>query len=161
MLILSQLTETFGHMGSLFEFSQSNNSLTPNEALRQLVQSYSNVNMGANMQGQYNPALQSGAGTPNSAFNGPQQFHSPAGGHLGLPNAASAASMSMSPAMQVHVLQQGVGGSGVPSANTSPNAPNKRRRTSQVKMELDVESSSDINGAKVKQSPRVGKRAKP
>ena len=148
-------------MGSLFDFSQSNISLTPNEALRQLVQSYSNVNMGGSVQGQFNPALQSGAGTPNSAFNGPQQFHSPAGAHLGLPNAASAASMSMSPAMQAHTLQQGIGGSGAPSANTSPNARGKRRRASQVKMELDAESSSDINGGKVQQSPRVGKRAKP
>ena len=67
----------------------------------------------------------------------------------------------MSPAMQSHTLQQNAGGSSGASANTSPNVTNKRRRASQVKMEHESETSSDANGPKVKQSPRVGKRPKP
>ena len=83
--------------------------------------------------------------------------------------------MNMSPAMAARALQQGGGSVGMVaqasqqgaggnsqgvSANTSPNANNKRRRTS-VKAEPDGDGPPEVNGTKVKQSPRVGKRQKP
>lgn len=144
-------------------FAQVNPNLSAQEALRQLVQTYqtnANNSMMNNVQAQFNHGMQSGAGTPNATFNGSQQFASPAGAHLGLPNTASPASMNMSPAMQAHGLQHNAGGSSGASANTSPNVTNKRRRASQVKMEADGDAP-EANGPRVKQSPRVGKKVKP
>ena len=119
-----------------------------------------------------------------------QQFASPApGAHLNLPGTtASPANMNMSPAMHAHGLQGAGGGptsvgmvaqasqqgsatgSQGTSANASPNVTNKRRRASgiNVKSEMDAEGGGggvtgpEVNGAKVKQSPRPNaKRQKP
>lgn len=140
-------------MVPLVDWFRTNSQHTPQNALLQLIQSWQ---LG---QGQFNAAMQSGAATPNASFNGPQQFASPAGAHLGLPNTGSPASMNMSPAMHAHALQQSGSSQGV-SANTSPNVTNKRRRASQVKMEADGDTP-EANGPRVKQSPRVPKKAKP
>ena len=57
--------------------------------------------------------------------------------------------------MQLQKSQHGTSSSG-PSANTSPNASNKRRRPSTVK----VEEEGQVNGTQtkptVKPSPRIG-----
>lgn len=152
-------------MSNLFEYSRSNTHLSAPDALRQLVQTYqtnSQNSMMNNAATQFNSSLQQ-AGTPGGNFNGPQQFASPAGAHLNLPNTASPASMNMSPAMQSHSLQQANStGSQGASANTSPNVSNKRRRPSAVKMEDGEGPTPETNGPKVKASPRVGgKRQKP
>jgi hypothetical protein len=154
-------------MSGLFEFSHSNPSLSAPEALRQLVQTYqANSQSLMNNSAQFNPALQqhSNHGTPVNNFNGSQQFASPAGTHLNLPNTASPASMNMSPAMQAHPLQQSsAAGSQAHSTNSSPHVPVKRRRTSTVKTEMDGDNTipDQPNGPKVKASPRQGKRQKP
>ena len=168
-LTTRQIAETFSHMNNIFEFSRTNPQLSPSEALRQLVQTFQtnsqNNMMNSNIGAQFNQSLQqtSGQGTPGGNFNGPQQFASPANAHLNLPNAASPASMNMSPAMQAHGLQQvNSTGSQGPSANTSPNVTNKRKRPSGVKQETDGDvPTPEANGPKVKASPRVTKRQKP
>ena len=169
-------------MEGLFEFSRNNPNLSGPEALRQLVSQYQNNMQNVKMEqaGVFNPGIgqqPQGQRTPGPGFsNGPQQFASPTpGAHLNLPTTASPASMNMSPAMQARALQQGAGGvtmvtqasqqgngngsQGV-SANASPNH-GKRRRAS-VKAEPDGDGPPEVNGVKVKASPKPGgKRQKP
>ena len=160
-------------MENLFQFAKQNPNLSAPEALRQLVSSYQNAPQNPNMPNDpnapMNPGMMQqppGQRTPNAQFpNGQQQFNSPApGAHLNLPQTASPANMSMSPAMQAQRLQGQGGqpmvaqasaqgsatGSQGTSANTSPNVTNKRRRPSGVKTEMD----GDEPAVKVKQSPR-------
>ena len=156
-------------MSSLIDHVRNNPNISAPEGLRQLNQSWGNgtqTNMMKDASGQINTGfpLPPGQGTPGPNFNGQQQFASPAAGaHLNLPNTASPASMNMSPAMQARGLQQAnATGSQGASASTSPNVPTKRRRPSGVKADPDGDNAGpESNGAKVKQSPRVGKRQKP
>ena len=116
-------------MEGLLNFYSRNSHLSPPDALRQLVGSYSNGNgqnpgMPNDPLMAFNPAFNQqnqGQRTPGAGFgpNGPQQFQSPnPGAHLNLPvNTASPANMNMSPAMQHNALQQG-GPMGQPQPNS-------------------------------------------
>jgi hypothetical protein len=180
-------------MENLFQYSQQNPQLSASDALRQLVNTFQNmtqnqVNFAAMQQQNLNLMNQPPAGQRTPGYNGPNQFASPAGNYMNLPmsnNSGSPATMTMSPAMQNHVLQNhlqqqgqpptsvgmvaqqsqqgtntsvGTGSQGT-STNASPNLTNKRRRTSAVKVEgEDAGGGAEINGAgtKVKASPRAG-----
>lgn len=165
-----QIAEVMSQMNPLFHFQAQNPNLTPYAALDQYmanVQSNSNPNSNANNQTN-GPAP--GQRTP---VPGMQQFPmgagvSPASGHLSLPGGSphiggSPAQVHMqAPGMALQQSQQGTSSSG-PSANTSPNVSNKRRRPSGVKMEEDagptqVNGTGGANAQKVKQSPRVGNK---
>jgi hypothetical protein len=85
---------------------------------------------------------------------------SPASINMNLPDASliqgsPAQGHMQAPAMALQQSQQGTSSSG-PSANTSPNTTNKRRRPS-VKPETD-DAGTQANGIqpKVKPSPRIG-----
>ncbi len=191
-------------MDYLFQFYLKNTSLTPPEALRQLVGEWAQGNHSrggnAGLNPTYNHQQNAGQRTPNPTGvfppGGPQQQfnNSPApGNHLTIAgNNPSANNMNMSPAafqqqqaqqqaqlqggnmaqaqpagvaMVAQASQQGsasVGtGSQGTSANTSPHVTNKKRRASQVKVEMEAEGDA-ANANKVKASPRVGgKRQKP
>lgn len=116
-----------------------------------------------------NPTLQQGPNGRAPSMGGPNQFVSPAMGHLNLPIGGQGSphlsgSAHASPG-QNNLSGPGMGPQGqmhqqVGSASASPNVSNKRRRASTVKMEGD-EASGEVNGAapgpvKVKASPRVG-----
>jgi len=138
-------------MNPLFGYSHQNSSLTPYEALEKYVATVaanSANNTAAQLQ---NP---SGQRTPGMA-NFPMGA-SPATSHLQLPNSPHiSGSPAQAPGMQLQQSQHGTSSSG-PSANTSPNASNKRRRPSAVK----TEEENQVNGTQpktaVKASPRVG-----
>jgi len=147
--MISQLVEVMGHMNPLFEYSHANSSLKPQSALDQYVASVAQNN-NPNAQ-QKNP---SGPRTPGMV-NFPLGA-SPAAGHLQLPDGSPhMGSPAQAPGMQLQQSQHGTSSSG-PSANTSPNNSNKRRRPSTVKAEED----NHVNGAQtktgVKPSPRIG-----
>jgi hypothetical protein len=172
------------------ENSAAHPNLYPAEAMKSWVaqQISSNPGLaqgGPNQQGQTPQMLQqqglqqgqnippgirtpSGTGQPGAANH---QFMSPAMANLALPNAMNGSPHLMqqnhtpSPAgghpMGAQHSQQGTNSN--PSANTSPNVTNKRRRST---VKVDEDGGADVNGAptgKVKQSPRVGgnKRVKP
>ena len=142
-------------MNNLFHYSHAHPSLTPHAALEQYVNTVAIPNMPAGQQ--QNP---SGPRTP-SVGNFPIGT-SPAQAHLNLPGGSNSPHMG-SPAqgtgMQHQQSQHGTSSSG-PSANTSPNASNKRRRPSGVKEE-DMQPNGQQKTA-VKPSPRIGgKRQKP
>ena len=97
----------------------------------------------------HNPALQNAGLAPNMNAN-MMNSHTPSP-HMGNMGA---------PAMVPQHSQQGTNSSG-PSANTSPNVNNKRRRST-VKMEGDEGGGDGAPGAqRVKPSPRMGKKGKP
>jgi hypothetical protein len=138
-------------MNPLFNYSHQNSTLSPYEALNQYVTQVAN---GAST-GQQNP---SGPRTPGMT-NFPVGA-SPAAAHLQLPEGSPhmGGSPAQAPGMQLQQSQHGTTSSG-PSANTSPNASNKRRRPSTVKAEDD----GQVNGTGkpgVKPSPRMTKRQK-
>lgn len=144
-------------MNPLFNYSHQHINLTPYNALDQYVQ---NITLNSGMQAGQG-MLQSGQRTPSMG-----QFpmgQSPSAVHLGLPEnvigGSPAQGNMQAPGMALQQSQQGTSSSG-PSANTSPNVSNKRRRPS-VKTESD-DPASQANGvqAKVKPSPRIGKRQK-
>lgn len=85
---------------------------------------------------------------------------SPGAAHLQLPDGSPhMGSPAQAPGMQLQQSQHGTTSSG-PSANTSPNASNKRRRPSAVKAEED--QANGTARASVKPSPKIGgKRQKP
>ena len=180
-------------MQQLFNFYHQNSHLSGSDALSQLVTTFQNPpqsQMAFNQMQQHavNQNFQGPPGQRTPGLNGPQFASPAAAAHLNLPNTtASPATMNMSPAMQNHALQnhmvqgqmpptsigmvaqqsqQGTNtstGSQATSANTSPNATNKRRRASAVKLEgQEAVDGPEINGtgAKVKASPRVNKRQK-
>jgi hypothetical protein len=98
---------------------------------------------------------------------------SPSMAHLNLPNSPHVGNQPspvqtsgmQAPGLMAQQSQQGTNSQGT-SVSTSPNVPNKRRRPSGVKAEADEGGGgSEPNGtagavAKVKASPRVGKRQK-
>lgn len=142
-------------MNPLFGYSHQNSSLSPNAALDQYV---SNIAMnGTDNSGGQQPNP-SGPRTPGMG-NFPMGV-SPAQAHLQLPDGSPrvTGSPAQAPNMQLQQSQHGTSSSG-PSANTSPNASNKRRRPS-VKDEVDVQVNGNPSKTAVKPSPRIGKRQK-
>lgn len=146
-----------GQLNPLFNYSHQNSNLTPYSALDQYVSTMTATgSVGPNMNGP-------GMIAPNQRTPSMAQFslgQSPGTGHMNLPDASliqgSPAQGNMqAPGMALQQSQQGTSSSG-PSANTSPNTTNKRRRPS-VKPETD-ESGNQANGVqpKVKPSPRPG-----
>lgn len=83
---------------------------------------------------------------------------SPSAANLGLPEnvigGSPAQGNMQAPGMALQQSQQGTSSSG-PSANTSPNVSNKRRRPS-VKTEGDDAAQANGVQPKVKPSPRIG-----
>jgi hypothetical protein len=140
-------------MSPLFGYSHQNPTLTPYAALDQYVAS-----VAAN--GANNPAAQvAGPRTPGMG-NFPMGT-SPAQAHLTLPDGSPhmSGSPAQAPGMQLQQSQHGTSSSG-PSANTSPNASNKRRRPSAVKDEAEAQVNGTQSKTAVKPSPRIGKRQK-
>lgn len=143
-------------MNPLFTFAHANPNLAPYDALHTYVDT---VAVGtANGQG---PQQQNPTGPRTPGMNNFAIGASPAQAHLNLPgsNSPHMGSPAQGTAMQHQQSQHGTSSSG-PSANTSPNASNKRRRPSGVK-----EEDTQINASQktaVKPSPRIGgKRQKP
>jgi hypothetical protein len=145
-----------GQMNPLMNYSQQNVSLAPYAALDQYV---ANIPASNAPPGNPNGVMQPGQRTPSMG-----QFpmgQSPAAGHLNLPdnNSMTGGSPALghmqAPGMALQQSQQGTSSSG-PSANTSPNVSNKRRRAS-VKAEGE-DGAGQSNGVqnKVKPSPRIG-----
>jgi hypothetical protein len=165
-------------MEPLFHYSQNHESLTPAQALNNLVhetaRNAQNATAGMQQGNFNNPGPQGGApGQRTPGMGGPNQFTSPAMQNLGLPqqgsphiggpaHTPSPAHMHMAgPVAMVHQhSQQGsnLSGSQGASANTSPNVvTNKRRRPSGIKLEDDGGGEMNGNAAtKVKPSPRIG-----
>lgn len=141
-------------MNPLFNYSHSNATLTPYAALDSYVASVAQNGINPN-QGQ----IPSGPRTPGMS-NFPIGV-SPAAAHLQLPDGSPhISSPAQAPGMQLQQSQHGTSSSG-PSANTSPNASNKRRRPSTVKNEEENQvNGTQPNKAGVKPSPRIGKRQK-
>lgn len=103
---------------------------------------------------------------PNGAMNGSPHIGNLAApgmpghaGQMGMMGMASPAQTNMAPPMVPQLSQQGTSSSAA-SANTSPQVNNKRRRST-VKAEEDGGGGGVGGDAKVKPSPRLGKKAKP
>jgi hypothetical protein len=135
-------------MSPLFGYSHQNPTLTPYAALDQYVAS-----VAANGAGQGGPRTPGVGNFPMGT--------SPAQGHLNLPDGSPhlSGSPAQAPGMQLQQSQHGTSSSG-PSANTSPNASNKRRRPSAVKEEETQQVNGTQSKTSVKPSPRIGKRQK-
>jgi hypothetical protein len=136
-------------MNPLFGYSHQNPTLAPYAALDQYV-----ATVAAN--GANNPGAQpTGPRTPGMA-NFPMGA-SPAQAHLNLPDGSPhlSGSPAQAPGMQLQQSQHGTSSSG-PSANTSPNASNKRRRPSAVKGEDEAQVNGTQAKTSVKPSPRIG-----
>ncbi|TVY87574.1 Transcriptional activator, partial [Lachnellula willkommii] len=150
-----ELAEVIVQMNPLFNYSHQHPQLAPYPALEQYMTTVSTNGNNPGAQGQ-NP---SGPRTPGMS-NFPMGA-SPAAAHLQLPGSPHiGGSPAQAPGMQLQQSQHGTSSSG-PSANTSPNVTNKRRRPSAVK----VEEENQVNGTQakpgVKPSPRINKRQKP
>ena len=136
-------------MNPLFSYSHQQTALAPYNALDQYVATQTVTNIPGGQQ------IPTGPRTPSMA-NFPMG-NSPATGHLQLPGSPHiSGSPAQAPGMLPQHSQHGTNSSG-PSANTSPNASNKRRRPSAVKAEEDTQ----VNGTQqqktgVKPSPRIG-----
>jgi hypothetical protein len=135
-------------MNPLFSYSHQHINLTPYTALDQYVQNVAMAQVGQGM-------LHSGQRTPSMG-----QFpmgQSPSAAHLGLPEnvvgGSPAQGNMQAPGMALQQSQQGTSSSG-PSANTSPNVSNKRRRPS-VKTEGDDGAQANGVQSKVKPSPQM------
>lgn len=140
-----------GQMNPLFQYSHLNTNLAPYAALDQYVAQIAN-GANANLQQAGGPRT---PGMPNFPLG-----TSPAQAHLNLPDGSPhIGSPAQAPGMQLQQSQHGTSSSG-PSANTSPNASNKRRRPSAVKTEDDNQPNGNP-AKKVNPSPRIGKRSKP
>lgn len=138
-------------MNPLFSYSHQNSNLDPYAALNQYVATIA-VNGTDNSGGQQpNPT---GPRTPGMG-NFPMGV-SPAQAHLQLPDGSPHVTGSPAQAanMALQQSQHGTSSSG-PSANTSPNASNKRRRPS-VKDESEVQVNGNPSKTSVKPSPRIG-----
>lgn len=145
-----------GQMNPLFGYSHQHSALAPYAALEQYVTAVT-ANIPNNPGQQQNPA---GPRTPGMA-----QFPmgaSPAAAHLQLPGGSPhiGGSPAQAPGMQLQQSQHGTSSSG-PSANTSPNASNKRRRPSAVKAEDEAQANGTQSKTAVRPSPRITKRQKP
>lgn len=138
-------------MTPLFNYSHQHSTLDPYGALDQYV-----TNVAAN--GANNPGAQQNPAGPRTPSMG-NFGASPAASHLVLPDGSPRphGSPAQAPGMQLQQSQHGTSSSG-PSANTSPNASNKRRRPSTVKAE-EEHQQQQVNGTTktaVKPSPRIG-----
>lgn len=126
------------------------------------------------------PGVRTPGVMPNNVAAAGQQFPfsaSPAATHLGLPGSphigsqpspAQSSNTMQAPSLVAQHSQQGTNSSQGTSANTSPNVPNKRRRPSGVKVDVDDGGAGgaavpgaqvEVNGtnaSKVKPSPRIG-----
>ena len=150
-----QLAEVMGQMNPLFNYSHLNASLAPYAALDSYVASVTQNGSNLNNQGQI-PSAPRAPGMSNFSIGA-----SPAAAHLQLPDGSPhISSPAQAPGMQLQQSQHGTSSSG-PSANTSPNTSNKRRRPSTVKNEEENQvNGTQANKANVKPSPRIGKRQK-
>lgn len=176
-----EVAETISQMQMLFHYSLQNPTLSPPEALRNLVNTLQTVpNQGfapspmmpgmPGMQGMQNmqnmqamhgmQGMQPMPNARNPSINGPSQFASPAMAHLGLPGAQGSphlGSAHASPAQSQLAGPPGMPGSVHPSpvgVNNSPNVGgNKRRRASTVKMES--EDGAEVNGTSAPGSGKV------
>ncbi|KAE8442046.1 hypothetical protein EG329_003903 [Mollisiaceae sp. DMI_Dod_QoI] len=146
-----EIAEVMGQMNPLFGYSHQNSSLSPYDALNQYVATVAATGVDNSGGQQPNP---SGPRTPGMV-NFPMGA-SPAQAHLQLPNGSPhvSGSPAQAPNMQLQQSQHGTSSSG-PSANTSPNASNKRRRPS-VKDESEVQVNGNPSKTAVKPSPRIG-----
>jgi len=136
-------------MNPLFKYSHAHPNLGPHSALEQYVTTQTN---GANSGAQQNPPGPRTPGMSNFPLGA-----SPAAAHLQLPDGSPhiSGSPAQAPGMQLQQSQHGTSSSG-PSANTSPNASNKRRRPSAVKTEDENQVNGTQTKATVKPSPRIG-----
>ena len=144
-----------GQMNPLFAYSHQNATLAPYAALDQYVATVASI--GTNNPGaQHNPSGPRTPGMTNFPMGASPHITNvqlPGGSpHMGSPAQAQA--------MQLQHSQHGTSSSG-PSANTSPNASNKRRRPSAVKTEDDGQVNGTQTKSSVKPSPRITKRQKP
>lgn len=165
-----EIAEVMSQMNPLFQFSQQNNGLPAYNSLDQYMAQVNAANSNATPNHVQIKGPPVGQRTPGP---GMQQFPmgagvSPAAGHLNLPSGSPrvggspAQAHMQAPGMAHQQSQQGTSSSG-PSANTSPNVNNKRRRPSGVKVEEDagpvqINGGGGVNSQKVKQSPRVGNK---
>ena len=139
-------------MNPLLSYSHQNPTLSPYDALNSYVAQVTANGANAGQQNPSGPRTPGMTNLPNGA--------SPAAAHLQLPEGSPhmGGSPAQAPGMQLQQSQHGTTSSG-PSANTSPNASNKRRRPSTVK----AEEEGQVNGTgknNVKPSPRITKRQK-
>ncbi|KIV98140.1 hypothetical protein PV10_01820 [Exophiala mesophila] len=179
-----EVAEVMTAMGPIMDYYNSHPGVEPKDALYKVTlentQSMTNAN-NARLQNQMARAANGHVPVgmfPNqmnpAGMNVPNQFNSPAMGHLGVPQGQGSPMLggpnhTPSPAQnpaaggvamihQMSAQGSNLSGSQGPSTNTSPNVSNKRRRASQVKEENDGES---ITTNKVKPSPKIsGKRQK-
>ena len=140
-----------GQMNPLFNYSHGNTTLSPYGSLDSYVASIAQSGSNPSNQGQ----ILVGPRTPGMS-NFPIGA-SPATAHLQLPDGSPhISSPAQAPGMQLQQSQHGTSSSG-PSANTSPNVSNKRRRPSTVKNEEENQvNGTQANKAGVKPSPRIG-----
>lgn len=151
-----ELAEVIVQMNPLFTYSHQNPSLSANHAMDQYIATVASNSGNPGAQGQNI----SGPRTPGMGGNFPMGA-SPAAAHLQLPGSPHVGgSPAQAPGMQHQQSQHGTSSSG-PSANTSPNASNKRRRPSAVKADEDNQVNGTQGKPGVKPSPRITKRQKP
>ncbi|KAK3345382.1 LIM-domain binding protein-domain-containing protein [Neurospora tetraspora] len=168
-----EMADIIGQMNPLFTFSHSHPGISPYAALEQYMTQI--TGQGPNVNGQAMPQ-----GVPRTpGYNQFPMGASPAMANQMLPGSphmgSPAPGQMQAPAMQLQVSQQGTNSSG-PSANTSPQQNNKKRRASQAKLEDDGPTSAptpatigtpqmpQMNGVQVKAkhppTPRMQKRMK-
>lgn len=139
-----------GQMNPLFNYAHQNATLAPYAALDSYVANVASTGANANAM-QQNSAGPRTPGMSNFPIGA-----SPATAHLSLPDGSPhLGSPAQAPAMQLQQSQHGTSSSG-PSANTSPNASNKRRRPSTVKTEEENQANANSAKQSVKPSPRIG-----
>lgn len=151
------------NMTSLIQHCLENPNLKTTEALEHWnsMMSTNNAPMGPQNPGQpgqpgqmQQSNMPPGARPPGPGQPGQHMFMSPAMQNQLLPNGMTGSPGMMhtpSPNSYPMVKQQSTS-SHTASVNTSPNMQNKRRRST-AKIDMD---DGDMNGAKIKQSPRVG-----
>lgn len=145
-----ELAEVMGQMNPLFQYAHLNATLDPYAALDSYVTTVTTT--GANP----NAPQQNSAGPRTPGMSNFPMGTSPATAHLSLPDGSPhLGSPAQAPAMQLQQSQHGTSSSG-PSANTSPNASNKRRRPSTVKTEEENQANANQAKTGVKPSPRIG-----
>lgn len=166
-----EIVEILGQMNPLFNYYHTHPGIAPYTALEQYIGQVSGGPQ-PNVNGQPIPQ---GGGPRTPSFGQFAMGASPAMANQMLPGSphigSPAAGQIQAPVMQLQASQQGTNSSG-PSANTSPNQNNKRRRPSTVKAEDDAPASAptpaaagtpQLNGAQGKAkppTPRMGKRVK-
>lgn len=144
-----ELTEVMIQMNPLFAYSHQNTHLSPSNALEQYV---ANVNV----SGISNPGHQNHTGPRTPAMGNFAMGASPAQAQLQLPGGSPhIGSPAQAPGMQLQQSQHGTSSSGQ-SANTSPNANNKRRKPSTMNADDDNQLNGTLSKTGIKPSPRIG-----